>query len=225
MEDKNIQIVKDSIEQITNAKNFDRLYEYFDEECVFHGAPYVGTGISVDDTSGERVVIQKVAPKGPSAGIVQEGDVLLRATDENGTWESYDDLRSGLWGQGKLGTKVTLTLLRGGETIEADLVRGRVKAFDFKIADVYENWRRFLLEEMPDLKTEINQILASGDLVSYYATNSGTNKNYNQSAVWTECNILRMEDGKVVEWWGTSDTLSQWRQYGFQIKEPPQELT
>jgi predicted SnoaL-like aldol condensation-catalyzing enzyme len=62
--------------------------------------------------------------------------------------------------------------------------------------------------------------MASGDLVAYYATNSGTSKIYNQSAVWTECNILRLEDEKIVEWWGAEDTLSQWRQFGFQIKEP-----
>jgi predicted ester cyclase len=220
MENKNIQTVKDSIEQITNAKNFDRIYEYFDKECVFHNPPYVGTGIFPDDSSGERVVIQNVAPNGPSAGVVQEGDVLLRATDDSGSWESYDDLRTGLWGQGKVGTKVTLTLLRNGETIEANLVRGRVEGFDFTLAEAYESWRHYLQEEMPDLKSEINQIMASGDLVAYYATNSGTSKIYNQSAVWTECNILRLEDEKIVEWWGAEDTLSQWRQFGFQIKEP-----
>lgn len=221
MENENIQIVKDSLEQITNAKNFDRVYEYFDKECVFHNSPYVGTGISVDDSSGEQVVVLKVAPNGPSAGVLQEGDVLLRANDDRGTWESYDDLRTGLWGQGKLGTEVTLTLLRGGETVEANLMRGRVEGFDLTLAEAYDGWRHYLLEDMPDLKSEIVQILASGDLVAYYAINSGTSKIYNQSAVWSECNILRLEDGKIVEWWGTSDTLSEWRQYGFQIKEPP----
>lgn len=99
-------------------------------------------------------------------------------------------------------------------------MRSRIEGFDFTLAEAYEGWRQYLLEDMPDLKLEINRILTSGDLVAYFATNSGTSKIYDQSAVWGECSILRLEGGKIVEWWGAEDILSQWRQFGFQIMEP-----
>lgn len=220
MEEKNIQIVRECIEQITNAKNFEKIYDYYSNECVFHTPPYVGLGFLPDDSSGKQLVIVSVAVHGPSAGKVMEGDVVLRARDDSGTWEGYDQLREGLWGQGKLGTKVTLTLLRNGETIETTIQRGRVEGFDNTMSELHDLWKHFLLAEMPDLRSEINQIIASENMVAFYATNTGTNMIYNQAAAWTECNILRMENGKIIEWWGVEDTLSQWRQMGFQFKEP-----
>ena len=223
MENKNIQILRECIEQITNAKNFDKIYNYYSEECVFYSPPYVGLGFFPDDSSGERLEVKRVVPNSPATEVLKQGDVILRASDDNGSWEGYDQLRTGLWGQGKLGTEVTLTLLRSGETIEATIKRGRIDGFNLPIETLLDVWRHFLLEEMPDLKTEIIQIMASGDLVAFYAANTGTSTIYNQSAVWTECNILRLENGKIVEWWGVEDTISQWRQMGFQIREPQKE--
>jgi predicted ester cyclase len=224
MENKNALIVRECIEQIQNGRHFDRIYDYYSEKCVFSGPPYVGLGLIPDDSSGERLEIRSVAPSGPAAGKLQVGDVLLRARDANGTWEGYEELRTGLWCQGKLGTEVTLTLLREGETLEETIVRGRVEGFTSKIVDILDSWQHFLKVEMPDLYTEINLILASGDLVAYYATNTGTSKIYHQSAIWPECNILRLENGKIVEWWGVEDTLTRWWQFGFRIAEPAKEL-
>ncbi len=223
MDNKNIQIVRECIEQINNAKKFDKIYDYYSEECVFYNPPYVGLGFFPDDSSGERLEVKSVAPNSPATDVLQQGDVMLRASDDNASWEGYDQLRTGLWGQGKLGTEVTLTLMRRGETIEAKIKRGRIDGFNLPIATLHDVWRQFLLEEMPDLKTEIIQIMASGDLVAFYAANTGTNKIYNQPAIWSECNILRIKDGQIVEWWGVEDTLSEWRQMGFQIREPQKE--
>lgn len=223
MDNKNIQIVRECIEQINNAKNFDKIYDYYSEECVFYNPPYVGLGFFPDDSSGERLEVKSVAPNSPATDVLQQGDVMLRASDDNASWEGYDQLRTGLWGQGKLGTEVTLTLMRRGETIEAKIKRGRIDGFNLPIATLHDVWRHFLLDEMPDLKSEIIQIMGSGDLVAFYAANTGTSTIYNQSAVWTECNILRIKDGQIVEWWGVEDTLSEWRQMGFQIREPQKE--
>lgn len=223
MENKNIKIVKECIEQITNAKQFERIYDYYSKDCVFYNAPYVGLGFFPDDSSGDHLVVKMVVPNSPAADVLQQGDVMLRASDDSGTWEGFDQLRTGLWGQGKLGTDLTLTILRNGETIEATITRGQIDGFDLNIATLLDVWRHFLLEEMPDLKTEIIQIMASGDLVAYFATNTGTSTIYDQSAVWAECNLLRLDNGKIVEWWGVEDTLSQWRQLGYQIKEPQKE--
>lgn len=225
MENKNIHIVQECIQQIVNAKRFDRINDFYSEQCTFHNPPYVGLGIFPDDSSGERLVIKTVAANGPAAGRVQVGDVLLRARDDNGTWEGYDQLRSGLWGQGKQGSDVTLTLLRDGESIEITLMRDRVEGFDNTMADVRAAWQHYLGDEMPDLHSEINQILASGDLVAYFATNTATSSIYHRSAVWTDCNILRLQNGKIVEWWGVEDGLSQWRQFGFRMIEPVKEFT
>jgi hypothetical protein len=164
MENKNIQIVRECIEQITNAKNFDKIYNYYSEECVFYSPPYVGLGFFPDDSSGERLEVKRVVPNSPATEVLKQGDVILRASDENGSWEGYDQLRTGLWGQGKLGIEVTLTLLRSGETIEATIKRGRIDGFNLPIETILDVWRHFLLEEMPDLKTDIIQIMASGDL-------------------------------------------------------------
>lgn len=223
MENKLIRIVQECIEQVFNAKHFDHIFDYYSEQCVVYTPPYVGLGIFPDDSSGERLVIKSIAPNGPVAGKVLVGDVLLRAKDANGTWEGYEQLRTGLWGQGKLGTGVTLTLLRNGESIEVTIVRGRVEGFHNTIAEFRDVWQHTLTEEIPDLHTEINHILAAGDLVAYFATNTATNTIYHQSAVWTECNILRLENGKIVEWWGVDDSLSMLRQLGFRMIEPAKE--
>lgn len=220
MEDQNIRIVKGCIEQIINAKQLDRIYEYYSPDCVFHTPPYVGMGIFPDDTSGEKVVIKQVAKKSPAAGVLQIGDELLSASDATSSWQGYKQLRSGLWGQGRIGTPVNVTLLRNGQVLEVTVTRGRVEGFDSILQDVIDIWKHFLLEEMPDLKEDIQKLLASGDLVAFFAINSGTSSIYHQSAVWSECNILRLENSKIVEWWGVEDTISQWRQFGFQIAEP-----
>ena len=220
MEDQNIRIVKECIEQITNAKQLDRIYEYYSPQCVFHTPPYVGMGIFPDDTSGEKVVIKQVAKNSPAAGVLQIGDELLSASDATSSWQGYKQLRSGLWGQGRFGTPVKVTLLRNGQKTEVTVTRGRVEGFNSTLEQVIDMWLYFFREEMPDIRTEIQQIFTSGDLVAYYATNSGTSSIYHQSAVWSECNILRLENGKIVEWWGVEDTISQWRQFGFQIAEP-----
>lgn len=220
----NQQIVRESVEQILNAKRFDRIYDYYSEQCLLISPPYVGLGFVLDDSSGVQHVIKSVAANGPASGRLQVGDVLLRAHDAYGTWEGYEQLRTRLWGQGKLGTVVTLTVLRDGETIEVPLVRGRVEAFHNTIAEVLDLWQHSIRSETPDLHTEINLILGSGDLVAYFATNTCTSTLYHQSAVWTECNIVRLENGKIVEWWGVEDGLSQLRQFGFRMTEPEKEL-
>ena len=143
MEEKNIQIVRASIEHVINAKRFDRLYEYYSEQCLLHTAPYVGLGLFPEESSGERMVVKSVAANAPATGKVQVGDVLVRASDANGTWESFDQLRTGLWGQGMLGTPVTLTLQRDGKTVEVTLKRARVEGFDNRLSDFYETWRYY----------------------------------------------------------------------------------
>ncbi len=224
MENKNILIVRECIEQITNLKHFDRVYDYYSQGCVFHTPPYVGLGIMHDDSSGEHISIKMVAANAPATGKIQAGDIVVRASDLSRVWEGFDSLRAGMWGLGVLGSTLNLTLLRDGDTIEVTLERGRVEGFDSTMAESLDGWLFYLTHEVSDLHTEINHILAAGDLVAYYATNTGTNAIFHQSAVWTECNILRLENGKIVEWWGVEDLLSVRQQFGFHMVEPAKAL-
>jgi len=224
MENKNILIVRECTEQITNLKHFDRVYDYYSPSCILHTPPYVGLGIMHDDSSGERLEIKMVAANAPATGKIQVGDIVVRASDGSRVWETFESLRAGMWGLGVVGTTLTLTLLRDGETIEVTIVRGRVDGFDSTLKESLDGWLFYLTHEVPDLHTEINHILADGDRVAFYATNTGTNAIYHQSAVWTECNILRLENGKIVEWWGVEDLLSMRQQFGFHMVEPVKAL-
>jgi hypothetical protein len=33
--------------------------------------------------------------------------------------------------------------------------------------------------------------------------------------------MVRVQDGKITDWWSTEDTFSQFKQLGFTVKEPP----
>jgi len=76
----------------------------------------------------------------------------------------------------------------------------------------------------PDLKEEIVQIIAEGDLVVTYFTSSGTMKSAmhgipptDKSASRPEIAIHRIENGKIAEQWTVADRLSLLEQLGIQL--------
>lgn len=216
----NVEIFREYIEQISNQKNFNLLFNYLTKDCIIHGVPYAGMGILVDDSSGERVIIKNIAPNAPATGLLQAGDEIIHVKDSDGEWKNYDDLKTNLWGQGKPGTLVIVTVRRAEQVIEVPIKRGRVEAFDSSISDQLDSWRKFLIEDCPDFKSEINLIIEAGDLVAYFLTDSGTEKDYQQWAIWAESGFVRFKDGKIIELWGVDDGFSRMKQLGFQIKEP-----
>jgi predicted SnoaL-like aldol condensation-catalyzing enzyme len=220
MNNKNTEIVQEYIAQVINSKRFERIYDYLSEQCLFHNPPYVGLGIFADSSSGERMEIKSVVPNGPADGKIRAGDILLRARHGNKTWEGYEQLQNRSWGWGKIGDEVVITLLREGEPLEVTVTRGQITGYAQVLADTYDAWVHYMKVELPDLRSEVNLILASGDLVAYYATHWSTHPKYQQSAVWTSCNILRLENNKIVEWWSVDDSLSQQLQLGFRMVEP-----
>jgi hypothetical protein len=220
MEDQNILIVRECLEQIINRKNFDRFNDYFSPSCIIHNTPYVGMGAMLDDSSSERLVIRQVAAHAPASGKLFPGDVIIAAKDGERTWQGFDQLSRGMWGFGILGTPVTVTLLRDAQTLEVTIQRGLVQEFDVPQKDFLDTWQHFLTHETLESRIVIDQITASGDQVAYFATNTSTHAKYKTSAVWSECNIMRLEGGKIVEWWGVEDALSMWRQFGFRLVEP-----
>lgn len=220
----NTTIVREYVEEILNRKHFDSIFEFCDKNCLVHVAPYVGTGIFTDDSSGEKVTVVNVASHGPAFGRLNAGDALVSARDDENTWETFDQLKSGLWGAGIPGTTVTFTINRDGKVLTVPVTRSRIDGLELKLADFVEMWSADMLKNWPDLHTNIEMLFGDHDLVTCYALNSGTNKEYHRAAIWSEIDIFRLKKGKITDIWGISDELAQMKQLGYQIRQPVKEV-
>ena len=88
----------------------------------------------------------------------------------------------------------------------------------------YEGFRlrlRRLREAIPDLRMEVHEALAEGDLVAYRATLTGTQTGPLQGIPPTgkafsaqQMHFLRMRDGKASEHWACRDDLGMLMQLG-----------
>jgi predicted SnoaL-like aldol condensation-catalyzing enzyme len=63
-----------------------------------------------------------------------------------------------------------------------------------------------LHEEFPDVRAEIESIVAEGDIVAVRVTFSGTHAESGEQATWPEMVFTRFEDGKAAESWEVIDT-------------------
>ena len=59
---------------------------------------------------------------------------------------------------------------------------------------------------------------------SFDGINTGTNLEYQRAAVWSEMNLYRIEDGRIVESWSVGDELSLMKQLGYTLREPEKLL-
>ena len=218
----NIKIVQDYIE-VSNNRQFDRIFEFCSKECIFRGGPYVGIGVAPDDSSGVKVILQTIVPHGPAAEFLKAGDELVRISDPENTWESFQDLKSGLWGQGVIGTPLSITVRRDGKLHEYHITRSRIQGVEIKVSERI-NMIRDYSKIWPDLKEEIDLIFGSDDLVAVLSTISGTNQDFHHSAIWTGCTIYRLKEGKIVEIMGVEDSYAQMMQLGYMIREPQREV-
>ena len=223
MSKSNKQIFQEYIENVINPQRFELIHDYLSEQCVFHTPPYVGMGIMVDDTSGDKILIQEVTPNGPAAGHLQKGDEVLKVSDESGVRETYEQLKPSTWGQGTIDAPITLTIRREEEVFDVTFTRDRIESFDVLLSDSLEIWKRYMQNTWPDQRSEITLLVEESDLLAYYMLVSGTNADYKQPAVWAESGVVRFQDGKITEWWSVEDELSQIRQLGYQIEEPVKE--
>ncbi len=73
----------------------------------------------------------------------------------------------------------------------------------------------------PDIKAEVDVTLAQGDLAAARAIIRGTHQAEfmgvppsNKSVEFEGVEIIRVEDGKIVEHWGLTDTMSLMQQIG-----------
>ena len=220
MSKSNKQIFEEFVDQVLNKKNFDLIHEYMDEGCTFHTPPYVGLGFIPDTTSGEKVIVQVITQDSPAAEHLQVGDEVLRISDEHGVRDTFEQLDSLTWGQGKLGTPIKLTIRRGDKTFDVTIERGLIEHFDRVLSETLEPWKDYMNNIWPDMDNKIDLLIQDGEYLAFFTTSKGTNTDFNRSAIWADCGIVRFKDGKITEWWSVEDTLSQYRQLGYLVKEP-----
>jgi predicted ester cyclase len=67
-----------------------------------------------------------------------------------------------------------------------------------------------LHEEFPDIRVEIESMVAEGDMVAVRLTFSGTHAPTGQRAAWPEVVFARFSGGKAVESWEVTDTGRGW---------------
>ena len=67
-----------------------------------------------------------------------------------------------------------------------------------------------LHEEFPDVRVEIESVVAEGDMVAVRLTFSGTHAPTGEIATWPETVFTRFSRGKAVESWELTDTGRSW---------------
>ena len=67
-----------------------------------------------------------------------------------------------------------------------------------------------LHEEFPDVRVEIESVVAEGDMVATRLTISGTHAPTGKRATWPEMVFARFSKGKAVESWEVTDTGRSW---------------
>jgi len=222
MTQTNSDILRGCIDQVANQQQLDLLPKYFSEDYVFHARPIVGLGIAADLGDGEKVTVRGVHPGGPADGRLMAGDEILRVSEGQRTWETFDELTRSPWGPGAVGTSLTLWVRRGEEEHEITVVRGLIPGREMPlpyhvIESSFREWRK----DWPDQETHLVHVIESGDLVAYHAENRGYNARYGRSAVWAEFGMVRVQDGKITDWWSIEDSFSRMKQLGYTIDAPP----
>ncbi len=218
----NSEIVRGFIEAV-NRNEFDRAYEFCSRDCISHLAPWVGVGLRPDFSSGQHVIVKSLVPAGHAAAVLKAGDEIIQVSDAQHTWATFQEIKNGIWGQGIPGTPLTIVVRRNGQTLELHLTRGVVPASDEKLSDYLDIWRNEKLQNWPDLKCEIQLIFEKDDLVALYAVNTGTNQEFHKAAIWSECDIYRVRDGKITHIWGVEDSFQELAQLGYEVREPHPE--
>ena len=214
----NVEIIQDIVEQVVNQKKLEIYDQYFSQDYISRGDPYVGMGFSVD-SSGNKHVIKGIAPGSPAEGKLQVGDELLWAEDEHQRWATYEEIKQGIL-QGYRGSKYTAGVRRGNQILEYELTRDIIKGFDTPKDQAKSNLQEFMAKEFPDLKATIKQILADGDVVVCLLEYRGAHAGLELEAVWREAWFVRLFEGQIVEDWTVFNGESYLRQLGYQIIPP-----
>jgi predicted ester cyclase len=210
----NVEIIQDVIEQVVNQKRIGMWDQYFSQDYIARGAPYIGMGFS-RDTSGNKHIISIVYPGSPADGKLQVGDELLWVEDEHQRWATYEEIEQGIRGR-----KYKVGVRRGNQTLEYELARDLFRGFDTHTDRAKSDMQEFMTKEIPDLMATIRLILADGDMVVCLLEYRGTHADFEREAVWREAWFVRLSEGKIVEGWPVLDESSYLRHLGYQLIPP-----
>ena len=210
----NQEIIQEIFEQIVNQKKIDQWDQYFSPDYISRGAPYIGMGFS-RDTSGNKRIIDIIAPGSPADGKLQVGDELLWVDDEHQRWATYEEIEQAIRGR-----KYRVGVRRGNQTLEYELARELLRGFDTHTDQAKSDMREFMTREVPDLRATIELILADGDMVVVLLEYLGTHAGFEREAVWREAWFVRLSEGKIVEGWPIIDESSFFRHLGYQLVPP-----
>ncbi len=213
----NAEIVRDVLEQVVNQKKIDAWDQYFSQDYVARGAPFIGLGFS-RDTSGNKHKIDAISPGSPAEGKLEVGDELVWVEDEHEHWTSYEEISEGV--QRYRGSRLKVGVRRGAQTLEVELTRGLIRGFDTDSAQAKSDMREFTTNEIPDLRVDIKMTLEDGDAVACLMEYRGTHANYKREAIWREIWLVRLSEGKIVESWPLPDVDAYLRQLGYQQIPP-----
>jgi predicted SnoaL-like aldol condensation-catalyzing enzyme len=219
MSKTNKEIVQGFFDQVINQKRMDAFDDYFSKDYVSHSPPYIGMGLSTQNTD-DKMFVSSIAPGGPADGKLQVGDEIIRVEDEYNLWDTFEQLNTAVLGIGKTGTAIKVRVLRGEASFDYEITRGLIEAFDISYAAVKENYRAFLTDQYPDVKVKVIKMIAEGDTVACYTVTQGINSDFDREAIWADSAFYRLSNGKIVEEWYVSDYVMALKQLGYDIKAP-----
>lgn len=213
----NAEIIHEVLEQVVNQKRIDAWDEYFSQDYIARGAPFIGMGLS-RDTSGDKHIIDGIIPGSPAEGKLQVGDELLWVEDERQRWATYEDISEGI--QRHRGSSLKAGVRRDQQTLEVELTRGLIQGFDTDNDRAKSEMQEFMTRQVPDLSVDIKLTLADGDVVVCLMEYRGTHADFKREAVWREAWFARLSEGKIVESWPLPDIDAYCRQLGYQVIPP-----
>ncbi|HAY84464.1 MAG TPA: hypothetical protein DCY42_05950 [Chloroflexi bacterium] len=217
----NKDVVLGYFKHVVNGKDFSALETYVHPDFLTGSIPYIGMGVGMDSSSGDKVLVNYVYSDGPSAGKLQVGDQIVFVRDGDRLLETFKEITETPWGWGGLGTKFTLGVVRAGQKIEIEITRGIVDGLQMALADFKESWERNVKQKTPDQKVEILQIIEEGDTVACLTTSTATHLDFDRRYLIPVAEFFKMKDGKIIENWSVGDNGAFFQQMGFKIEKSP----
>jgi predicted ester cyclase len=213
----NAEIIHDVLEQVVNQKRIDAWDQYFSQDYIARGAPFIGMGFS-RDSSGNKHIISAIIPGSSAEGKLQVGDELLWVEDERQRWDTFEDISQGI--QRYRGSRLKVGVRRDQQTLELEMTRGLIRGYDTDNDQAKSEMQEFMTKQIPDLSVDIKLTLADGDTVVCLMEYRGTHAEFGREAIWREAWFVRLSVGKIVESWPLPDIDAYCRQLGYQVIPP-----
>ncbi|MEN8242852.1 MAG: ester cyclase [Chloroflexota bacterium] len=214
----NREIIEEVISEVVNQKQLERYPQFVSEEYFSRGDAFIGLGFSAQPES-DTLRLQFIAPGSPAEGVLEVGDELLWAAAGEQRWSTAEEISQGFIGSFR-GEAYRVGVRRGEQSLEFELSRGLVPGYDTPREQARANLEEFITEEFPDLRAEIRQIVADGEMVVALLEYRGTHAGQGCEAIWQEAWFVRFADGKIIEDWTVFNGSNYFRQLGYRMVPP-----